>query len=439
MIHWGEPGTATLLAAGYLGLLSLLWLALLAGLGHWARRWRLEQPQPESSNHSHVSGRDSSQGNRTARAPWGGIHAGKTPTAPGAASPGATPEKRLPATTVCVPARNEQGNIGSCVRSILQSEHDSLELIVVDDGSADATAREAREAAEGDPRFRLMQGKTPPAGWAGKPWALSQAAADASNDYLLFLDADVVLDPATIGTVLKHMIDNSLDMLSLFGSWRLETFWERAVIPVVGWLIRGSIDLDAVNDPARPAAFANGQFILVKRAMYEKLGGHGSVRQEVLEDVKLAQVFAHGAARTGLLHAAWAFRVRLYSSLGEIVRGYSKNLYEGLGRAPHVALGLVLFIIVGTLLPFIVLAFDGLAYLWGGWVLLEWPWLIWVGCLSALILLFRFRLERMEGRSGVHALTHPLGNIILMWIVLRSVFSLDVEWKGRWFHDGKAT
>lgn len=394
MISWSNPALTNLLAGGYLGLLTLLWFVLFLGASGWGRRWRLQR-------------RD------------GGLP--------------------VPPLRVCVPARDEELNIGRCVRAVLASEGVELELVVLDDGSTDGTARVANEAAAGDPRFQLLHGVEPPKGWAGKSWALVQAVADAQQPWLLFLDADVELEPLAIHSALAQAKTESLDLLSLFGSWRLESFWERTVVPVVGWFVRGATNLDAVNDPAQSDAFANGQLILARREPYEDMGGHRTVQGEVLEDVRLAEAFKKNARRLQLLHAPWAFRARLYRSLGDIVRGYTKNFYEGMGRRPLVALGLALFTVVGALLPFIIVVVVGAAWFVMGWLLLDAVMLAWCAAVCALILAFRFRQERADGRSGWFALTHPLGNLVLLWIVLRSMLALEVHWKGRSYRDGKAS
>lgn len=393
MIHWGDPILTVVLGGGYLGLLTLLWVGLVRGIGRYGARWRLPEEDPVPA------------------------------TGPGI--------------SICIPARNEAGNIGPCVQAALASTWSPLEVLVVDDHSDDGTAEEARAAAPDDPRLHILPGRMRPPGWSGKAWAVSQAAANAAYEHLLFIDADVQIAPGAVTAAMRWMQEHRLDLLSLFGTWRLESFWERAVIPPVGWLIRGAVNLDAVNDPARPDAFANGQFILVRRRPYEDLGGHGSVRAEVLDDVRLGQKFKVGSHRVGLLYAPWAFRVRLYRSLRQIVDGYTKNFYEGMGRAPHVALGLVLFIVVGTLLPFLLVIGTLAAWLLWGWMLMDPPWLAWCAAICGLVFVFRFRLERGEGRNGLHALTHPLGNLLLIWIVLRSMLAVDVEWKGRRFRDGK--
>jgi hypothetical protein len=390
-VRWGDPFLSAVLLGGYLGMLTLLWGAMIAGVGAWRRLHTL-------------------------------------PDAPRLAPP------RL---TVCIPARNEAHQIVACVRAALAQDHPDLDVLVVDDCSTDGTGDVVR--ALNDTRVRVVTNTPPPPGWAGKPWACRRAASEADGAHLLFVDADVELAPWAARRAAEVLIDRRLALLSLFGSWRLETFWERVAIPVIGWFIRGATDVGAVNTPGRPEAFANGQFILVDRAAYESIGGHGAVKGEVLDDVRLARAVKQRGHAIGLYAAPDAFRVRLYRNLGEIVAGYGKNLYEGMDRRPVVALGALFAIFVSAVLPWVVLALAIVAppaVLTG----LRAPalWVAWMAAVCALPVVFRWRVERADGRAGWLALTHPLGNLVLAAVLLRAVFAVRTTWKGRVFHDGKA-
>jgi len=391
VIRWEDPALSAVLAGGYLGLLTVVWVGLSLGVGRWGRRWLLQAGDATGTG---------------------------------------------PLVSICIPARDEAGRIGPCVRAALLSELEHFEIIVVDDRSTDGTGDEVR--AIGDERVRVITGTEPRRGWAGKPWACMRAAGEARGELLLFIDADVELSSWVAPAAVARLQADRLDMLSLFGDWKLESFWEKAVIPVVGWFIRGAVDLEAANDPGQPTAFANGQFILVRRDGYDKVGGHGAVRGEVLDDVKLAAAFQSRALRCGLRYAPGGFSVRLYERLGDIVPGYSKNLYEGMGRHPLLAAGAVLFVFVTTVLPYVIAAILIAGVAVGDWSLPHWRWWSWLLLDCLLIHAFRFRLERADGRSGLHALTHPVGNAVFVFILLRSMFGMEATWKGRTFIDGKA-
>jgi hypothetical protein len=392
-MHWGDPGFSAFLLGTYLGMLTLLWGGLTLGVGAWHRKHAL----PATETHG------------------------------------------LPKLSIAIPARNEAHQIGDCVRAALAQDHPDLEVVVIDDCSTDDTAAVARAAGAGDPRLRVITNSPPPAGWAGKPWACSRAAAETAGAHVLFLDADVQLAPDAARRAAGVLLDQGAALLSVFGTWNLVSFWERAAIPVIGWFIRGATDVGAVNTPGRAEAFANGQFILVDRAAYAAIGGHGAVRAEVLEDVRLARAMKQRGHRIALYSAPDLFRVRLYRGLGEIVAGYGKNLYEGMERRPLVAIGALLALFVCSLAPWIFLvAVAGwpAAFLTG----FDHPalWIAWVALVCALPIAFRWRVERADGRDGALAWTHPLGNLVLGVVLLRALFTVRTTWKGREFHDGKA-
>ncbi len=393
-MRWDDPAWGAVLLGGYLATDTLLWAAMVAGVGEWRRKSALP-------------------------------------------SPGAAVE--LPPLSICVPARDEAHQIADCVRACLAQDHPNFEVVVVDDVSSDGTAAAASAAAVGDPRLRVVVNEPPPAGWAGKPWACERAAREARGAHLLFVDADVELSPTIARRATSVLVERQLGLLSLFGTWRLESFWERVAIPAIGWFVRGATDVAAVNTPSRPEAFANGQFILVDRAAYDSVGGHGAVRAEVLEDVRLARAFKRRGVRVGLYSAPDAFRVRLYRGLGEIVAGYSKNLYEGMERRPVVAAAALLAIFVGAGLPWLLLAAMLAA---PELVHRDLPapavWPAWTAVACSLPILFRWRVERLDGRSGAWAWSHPLGNAVLAFVLVRAMWSVRSRWKGRVFHDGKA-
>ena len=391
---WGDPALSGLLAGGYITLLGLMWSLLFFGVPRYGARWRLPEP-------------------------------------------GGEPPEDGPMLSVCIPARNEAQNIQAAVEAALQIAWPRLEVIVVDDRSEDGTGQLARDAGADDPRLRVIGGTEPQSGWAGKPWACARAGSEARGDLLLFLDADVKIHPDAPRALIDELERHALGMLSAFGTWELLTFWERAVVPTVGWLIRGAVDLDTINDQSRSEAFANGQLILFRRTAYEQIGGHEVVQAQILEDVRIAEAVKQNGIAIGMRVAPWLFRVRLYRNLSEIVGGYSKNLYEGMGRRPIIGFGAILFILVGTLFPFGAL-FVGILGRLSGWGIPGNGWLVALTGVCAAQLAFRWRIERFDGRGGGMAWVHPLANIVLVWILLRSILGLRATWKGRVFVDGCA-
>ena len=196
-----------------------------------------------------------------------------------------------PLVSVVVPARNEARNIERCVRSILSTRYGSIELIVVDDHSTDATADIARGAAGDDHRFRLLASSTLPNGWFGKQWACASGASAAAGALLLFTDADTAHAPDLLPRAVNRLLRENDDLLSVVGRQEMHSFWERLLQPQVFWiLVMRYGGTESVNHARRAEdVIANGQFLLLRRQAYEAVGGHESVRDKVAEDLALAQ------------------------------------------------------------------------------------------------------------------------------------------------------
>jgi glycosyltransferase involved in cell wall biosynthesis len=207
--------------------------------------------------------------------------------------------EKPPTISVIIPAYNEAENIAECVTSVLESadqETSELEVWVVDDQSTDRTWAivETLQQALNHPQLHALQGQPRPATevWMGKNWACTQGAQQATGDYLLFLDADVRLQPGAIAAVLDQMQREPIDLLTLCPAVICSCLGEWLIQPLIIGLLATGYDFTAVNDPDQEAAFAVGQFMLFRRSAYDTLGGHRAVAGEVVEDVELARLSA---------------------------------------------------------------------------------------------------------------------------------------------------
>lgn len=333
-----------------------------------------------------------------------------------------------PGVTIIVPARNEENSVGATVRSALAQRTGALErLVVIDDGSTDATAAEVRRAADGDERLTLIEGDGPAEGWLGKPFACWRGAAATGSEILLFVDADVLLGPDAVAACVAKLQADDLDMLSVWGTWTLSSFWERVAQPVAGGFVRGAHPLDRINDPDDDAVFANGQFIMITRGAYRRCGGHEAVKAEVLEDVRFAAVARAAGLSTGMFLGPEIFSVRLYDSLTSLWRGSVKNFYHGMNRRPSVAVAALTFLAVTVLWPWTALVIG---------VTLGDPTLVTLGVMI-VVQLHALRLWQ-DWRADLafrYGLTHELGVLVLMTIIVasawRGVTGRSTLWKGR--------
>lgn len=245
----------------------------------------------------------------------------------------ATPASPAPTLAVIVPARDEADVIGRCLAGLAAQDYpaDRLSLIVVDDGSRDGTGAIACDVSMPFATRVVAAGRLPP-GWTGKSHACQVGATVAGDpEFLCFIDADVAASGPLLGSAVAEAQRGGADLLSLEPRQELATLWERLVIPAGLFALAFVRDLRSPNDAASAEAVANGQFILVRRAVYDRLGGHRAVREAICEDSRLAGLFKHAGYRVALLAAPRLVRVRMYRGLKSLWAGLSKNSTETLG------------------------------------------------------------------------------------------------------------
>ena len=236
-------------------------------------------------------------------------------------NPVGMPLPNSPFISVCVPARNEARGIRACLTSLLNQNYPEFEVIAVNDHSTDATGEIIQSLADEFPNLVSLDGQALPPGWLGKPYALHQAVQQAKGDHLIFTDADPVFQPHALTTAVHTMAVRDLDMLTLMPGTKFGSFWERAVQPVIFGFIASLSRFKKINSPDHTTAMGFGAFIMVKKAAYERIGGHESVKHEVLEDVMLAKRAKKAGCKLLAADAKSLFSIRMYHSLKEIWTG----------------------------------------------------------------------------------------------------------------------
>lgn len=336
--------------------------------------------------------------------------------------------------SVIIPARDEELNIARVVRSLARQQG-IREILVVDDQSRDGT-REILASLQAEiAALRTLQVECLPEGWLGKTHAAALGARAATGDWLLFTDADTEHLEGSLAALLQRAVDEQADLLSVSPGQETPTWWEKAVIPFVYLKLAALFRFEDVSDPQSPVAAANGQYVLVRRSIYEQAGGHEAVKSEILEDVELARrVKSRGGKLLFLPGAQWV-RTRMYHRFGEMWQGWTKNLYllyrGSVYRMLKVAAGLWLW----DLLPVLIF---GVACVWMAVVHTS-----RVAALIAVVcfmwaLVRQWNYGRALARLGFDpalANYQPIGAALLGALVLSSLRAHRttgrIEWKGR--------
>src|SRR5262245_56636998 len=341
---------------------------------------------------------------------------------------------QLPFVSVIVPARNEAINIDPCVGSLLESDYPHKEIIVVDDGSTDATGDIAHAMAESDANLlRVIEPEPLPANWIGKCWACWNGYQQARGDLLLFTDADTRHLAELLPRAVAALEQSGAGLLTILPRQLMESFWERVVLPHVFLAITMRFArAAAVNRTHNPRdAIANGQFLLMTRSTYERIGTHQAVRASVVDDLAIAQRVVEVGDQLLVVHAPEYLQTRMYRSLPEIIEGWSKNLALGAQLAfPR---------FIATLLPWLAVLLGIVLWVAPPLLLLATFFLTEIASLRAwafiatLAALAGWVYVNLHMRAGLSsAFLYPLGALVTAYLMARSAWrGHRVEWRGR--------
>jgi glycosyltransferase involved in cell wall biosynthesis len=334
-------------------------------------------------------------------------------------------DAECPRISLLFAARDEEEKLPGALATLMEIDYPNLEVIAVDDRSNDSTGRILDEFAAAHPRLRVVHVTHLPPGWLGKPHALQQAFESSSGDWLLFTDADVRFKPDSVRRAIALVKQRNLDHLSLFGDVEMIGFWEKALITFFAFLFQIASDPYRVSNPHSYFYVGVGAFQLAKRSAYKTSGTHRRLAMEVIDDMKLGKIIKQSGFRSGVGIAQDSVVVRWHAGLGNLVRGVTKNFFAGAGYN----LGVVILGIAGLLLlnvaPFLGVLFGH------GWIRL------FAAIALALILCFHTGVAVTMRVSPLYALTHPLGAILLSYMLLRStVVTLKqggIIWRGTFY------
>jgi cellulose synthase/poly-beta-1,6-N-acetylglucosamine synthase-like glycosyltransferase len=334
----------------------------------------------------------------------------------------------LETVSVIIPARNEAVNMLPCLDAARTQLLPAHEIIVVDDSSEDGTADLVRAVEYVDPHVRLVEGTALPMGWTGKCWALHQGAQLATGSWLLFVDADTRLRPCALVSAVSTAFRRGTAFLSAATEQELQGIGGCIVQGAVLGFLAEVAAPTLVNNPKLPhIATANGQFLLIHREAYDKLGGHAAVRGEIAEDVFLAVRAKKLGVHYEFIDGRALATTRMYRSLGALWQGWTKNFHAGFEMEPALTtLGLVIFIVC-IVTPYALMywactlrsrSFTGASIA-----------LFALGCANRRI------ADRWLGIPGLYALSDPIGQIAVLLLIMgarwKALRGNGVSWRGR--------
>jgi glycosyltransferase involved in cell wall biosynthesis len=328
--------------------------------------------------------------------------------------------------TAIVPARNEEAVIAACLTS-LASQPEISEILVVNDQSTDATASVVRSLMEKIPNLRLLESSGLPDGWVGKNHALWVGVQQAKCAWLLFTDADAEHERDSVSRALQIAQEQGAALVSFSPEQVTETWYEKALIPFIYLRLAKRFSYEKVNDPNSPPAAANGQFLMMRRSVYDAIGGHSSVAGEVLEDVALAMRVKAAGHRIWFSSGKGIVRVRMYYSFQEMWQGWKKNLYRLMGGTPWSVVREM-----ESNLPWIpvLLILAGLKY----------PFLLFLGVWFLIARQTSYGLDLARNQYPFSFIFYYVPAVALylavLWASYRSHVNGRIQWKGREYSVG---
>ncbi len=329
--------------------------------------------------------------------------------------------------SVLIPARNEEQSIRAAVTSVLESRDVDVEVIVLDDHSEDGTRAIVREMAS-DRRLRLETAPDLPPGWCGKQFACLTLARLASHEILVFLDADVRLEPLGLSRIVAFLRQSNAELISGFPRQDVCSFYEKLLLPLMHFLLLGFLPLDLMRTRLDPSLGAGcGQLFATRRRAYWAMGGHGAIRESRHDGISLPRAFRKAGFQTDLCDATSVAECRMYRNRTEVFQGLLKNATEGVAVSPRIFIFSVL-LLVGHVLPFALLL--GTAFTRESEITV-----VLALCGAALALVPRIAAAIQFRQPWTTALLHPWAILVflgLQWYAFaRWLSGTPATWKGR--------
>ncbi|MFH2044468.1 MAG: glycosyltransferase family 2 protein [Pseudomonadota bacterium] len=321
--------------------------------------------------------------------------------------------------SVLVPMRNEEANIKIILTSIISQDYSNIEIIVLNDCSEDNSLKVAQQMANQYKQIRVIDGQKLPLGWTGKNWACHQLSNNAKGNLFLFLDADCIMAPWVVKSVVNLIYQRNLSLVSCFPTQITNTFGEKLVVPLLNWFLLTLLPLRLVFiSSLKSFVAANGQFMFFRKNDYETIGGHEAVKTKIVEDMELARLVKQNRFKMMTLLGGKGVFCRMYQSLDDAIKGFTKNFYPGFSGNAIAFFLFITTISIVFMAPF-VLSMVNVKYL----------------LLVFVIFAQRAIISIISGQSLLLAIVlHPLQMIYFEYIALLSIIkskSGNIKWKGR--------
>ena len=340
---------------------------------------------------------------------------------------------RNPKVSIILPARNEERHVGKCLDTLLDQDYENYEIIVINDSSEDDTEKIIKEFALKSTKITPVNARPKPEGWMGKNWACMEGYKKATGELLLFTDADTAHSKQVISLAVSHLLSLNLDALTVIPKILAMDFWTKVTLPMISTFLHTRFSATKVNNPSKKTGYFFGSFFIIKKRIYEDVGMHDGVKQEIIEDGALGKKVKEKCYKMRmvrgdhLIDAIWA---RDKKTLWNAIKRLMVPLYL---QNNSIAVGIFCAVLFLLFMPFPFLAYSAIS------ATSSWTFsILFATSLSSSILIYIGAVIEAKKGLGIpwyYALLGPIGSLVIILAFLSAMIqaksSTAISWRGR--------
>jgi len=338
-----------------------------------------------------------------------------------------------PKISVILPARNEEGFIEKCLETLSYQDYNNFEIIAIDDSSNDKTGEIIEKFSKKDSRIIHVRAREKPEKWMGKNWACMEGFKKVTGDIMLFTDADTKFEKNVMSLAVSHLQSESLDALTVIPRLRCIDKITKITLPMLSTFLHSRYSALNVNNPKKKVGYFFGSFFVIKRKVYEEIGTHEKVKQEIIEDGALGKITKESGYALKMVRGEHLIEALYSRSSKEMWNGLKRLMVPLYHQSASSAIGVFFAVLFILFMPIPLLVYSIIAFE---------PNLSFITLVSASIIstITIFSASIMETKMGLglglrNSVFAPLGSIIVVLGFLAGILqankSTAVSWRGR--------
>ena len=339
----------------------------------------------------------------------------------------------MPRVSVILPARNEENFISRCLETLSAQDYKDFEIIAIDDSSEDKTGQIIEKFAKQDSKIIHVSAREKPENWMGKNWACMEGFKKVTGSLLLFTDADTKFEKNVITLTVSHLQSEELDALTVIPRLRCIDRITKITLPMLSTFLHSRYSALNVNNPKKKVGYFFGSYFMIKKQVYEEIGTHERVKQEIVEDGALGKITKESGYSLKMVRGEHLIEALYSRSSKEMWNGLKRLMVPLYHQNASWAIGVFFAVLFILFIPIPFLAYSIIAFDSS----LSFTTLLIASIISTITV---FLASAMEAKMGlnlslVNTIFAPLGSIIVVLGFLAGILqankSTAVSWRGR--------